>query len=341
MTIRSLALGLGRVGRVPGLALLGFLAAGCGGSKPSSGDGGFAAGAGAGGSSSGGAAGGVAVSSGMGGLDSSGGTLAAGGDVSGLAGGTSGTSNAGGGSGGNGGSAGTGGSGGMAGSATGSACAGKSYALCEDFESGVVDGIPTGWTALKGFGSAEGIGLANDQKHSGSMSLKSNSQATGQGRVQKSLMALGATATLHFGRIFYKVQSPAQKPSGGVIHLTLTALEGTTENRVVDTVQNSNGAYQFLFNIPDDSCCVGSPYDYRFDDTWHCAEWHVSVADQSFQFWIDGMEVKSLTFTGRAGARMSSFKSVAVGAIFYQKPPTPIVVWFDDLAIDDTRIGCD
>ena len=31
---------------------------------------------------------------------------------------------------------------------------------------------------------------------------------------------------------------------------------------------------------------------------------------------------------------------LAVGEIFYQQPPSPFVVWFDDLAINDTQIGC-
>ncbi len=230
---------------------------------------------------------------------------------------------------------------GAAGASPGSACASKGYALCEDFESGSVGGIPDGWTALRGFGSAEGVGLASDQAHSGGMSMKSDSKAPGQARVQKSLGALGTTAATHFGRIFYKVQAPAPKPNGGVIHLTLTALQGTTENRIVDTVESSNGSHQFLFNIPDDSCCTSSPYDYRYTDAWRCAEWHVSVPEQSFQFWIDGTEVRSLAFSGRGNARMSNYTSIAVGAIFYQMPPSNFVVWFDDLALDDERVGCD
>ncbi len=324
-----------------GAALLGLLLTCCSDSKPSS----------PGNTSPGGSAGAGAGASGNGpgsataGTESGGVSSGAGGGLGGTTGASGATGGGGSAAGGVGGSGAGAGAGGMdmagsAGAATGSACAGKHFALCEDFETGVVDGVPDGWTALKGFGSADGVGLATDQKHGGSMSLKSNSGNTGQGRVQKSLSALGATASVHFGRIFYKVQSPAQKPNGGVIHLTLTALEGTTEDRVVDTVENSSGAYQFLFNIPDDSCCVATSYDYHFDDGWHCAEWHVSVPDQSYQFWIDGTEVRSLAFTGRAGAKMSNFKSVAVGAIFYQKPPSPIVVWFDDLAIDDARVGC-
>ena len=47
-----------------------------------------------------------------------------------------------------------------------------------------------------------------------------------------------------------------------------------------------------------------------------------------------------LAFTGKTNSRMSDYTSIGVGAIFFQTPPKPIVVWFDDLAIDDNQIGC-
>ena len=163
----------------------------------------------------------------------------------------------------------------------------------------------------------------------------------GEQRAQRSLSSLGATATKHWGRIFYKVISPSPKPaSGAVIHVTLAALMGTTENRIVDTVEQSNGTHQWLFNIPDDSCCTSSAYNWSFDDAWHCAEWFVDVTAQSYRFFTDGAEVTQLAFTGRSGAKMSNYTALAVGAIFYQTPPSPFTIWFDDLAIDDNQIGC-
>jgi len=219
-------------------------------------------------------------------------------------------------------------------------CAGKTYKLCEDFESGAVGSIPTGWKLLQGYSARGGVGLANDQFHSGRMSLKSDSINPGQDRVQRSLAVLGSTAAKHWGRVFYKVGTPAPKPNSGVIHITFGALEGTTENRVVDTVVNTNGAHQWLFNIPTDKCCTQSPYNWTFDTSWHCAEWMVDVGLKSFRFFSDGKEVTQLAFTGNAGSLMSNYTNVALGTIFYQAPPTPVVVWFDDLAIDDNQIGC-
>jgi hypothetical protein len=359
--------------------VLAGLVGGCAASEnPGTGTGGSANGgsggsmAGGGGSGSGGTIG-VAGRGGSGGAITTGGT---GGNVAGTGGGaagTGGTALAGtggrggttggagggggvaGGQGGRGGSVGRGGAGGGAGSSgagsggtTGgggasAACAGKTYKLCDDFEAGTVGGFPTGWTGLNGYGadSMRGVGLATDQAHSGAMALKSSSMVPGEQRAQRSLSSLGATATKHWGRIFYKVISPSPKPaSGAVIHVTLAALMGTTENRIVDTVEQSNGTHQWLFNIPDDSCCTSSAYSWSFDSAWHCAEWFVDVSAQSYRFFTDGAEVTQLAFTGRSGAKMSNYTALAVGAIFYQAPPSPFTIWFDDLAIDDNQIGC-
>jgi hypothetical protein len=37
---------------------------------------------------------------------------------------------------------------------------------------------------------------------------------------------------------------------------------------------------------------------------------------------------------------MSDYTAIIVGATFYQQPNAAFVMWFDDLAIDDTQIGC-
>jgi hypothetical protein len=240
-----------------------------------------------------------------------------------------------------------GGGGPEAGADSGSAggCTGKTYKLCEDFDEPgtMVGAIPTGWQLRPANGGAGGVGmvgLANDQAHSGTMSLKSDSSRTNQDRVKKSLMTLGPTVTKHWGRIFYKVGTPAPKPNSGVIHIVLAALDGTTENRVVDTVTDTSGHHQWLFNIPDDSCCTSSSYNWMFDASWHCAEWTIDVSTMSYRFYTDGTEVPQIAFTGRSGARMSNYSDIALGTIFFQQPPNPVVVWFDDLAIDDSRIGC-
>lgn len=268
--------------------------------------------------------------------------------TSGSGGGSAGNQAAAGGGGGGGGSGGapatTGGTGGTGGSA-GSPCGGKAYKLCEDFENGEVGSLPASWTPFKGYEalSPTDTVLSTDQPHGGKMSLKSSSQKRGATRAQKSLSGLGETAYHHWGRIFYKVADPSPKPSS-YFHTTFVGLVGTGgENRIVDSVESPEGKHQWLFNIPDDSCCTSSNYDFTFDAEWHCAEWYVDVGTSSYRFFHDSTEVP-IGFMARSNASMSQYTEVVVGATYYQESnviSSPFTVWFDDLAIHDERVGCE
>jgi hypothetical protein len=311
----------------------GGTAAGSGGVMTGSSGGGGAAGAGAGTAGSGAGASAVGGQSAAGGASGAGGSGQTGG--SGQAGGTSPT----------GGSPPTGGSGGAAGtSGAGLPCAGKTYKLCEDFEGGSETALPAGWTSFKGYGtaSAQDQTVTSAEFHSGAKALQSTSAQKGISRIQKDLAALGATASKHWGRIFYKVKSPAAKNPSNVLHVTFVSLMGTTENRVVDIVeqQNSN-VHQWLFNNPNDQGGKASSYDWTFDSAWHCAQWFVDVGAKSYRFFSDAEEVEQLAFSGQDN-QMSDYKSLIVGATHYQSDTLsePFVVWFDDLAIDDTQVGC-
>jgi hypothetical protein len=300
--------------------------AGTGGSSA-----GMAAGQG-GGSGSGGAAG---AGAGAGGTATGGTAAGAGGTAAGAGGTAAGAGGTAAGAGGTGGSSGSGGSAGGS-----SPCA---YKLCEDFESGTETTLPAGWTSVKGYGTAS----ANDQTvttaqfHGGAKALQSNSAQKGISRIQKDLTPLGATASKHWGRIFYKVKSPAGQNPGGYLHVTFVSLLGTTENRVVDIVEGPDGKHQWLFNNPNDQGETKSAYDWTFDSAWHCAEWFVDVGANSYKFFWDSKEVPELAFTS-GDHQLSAYKNIIVGATHYQDNAlsAPFVVWFDDLAINDTQIGC-
>ena len=231
--------------------------------------------------------------------------------------------------------------------AAASGCAGKTYKLCEDFESDTVGSLPTGWTKFQGYGasSPQDQAVATDEFHSGSKSLKSISAAQGASRIQESLTALGATANKHWGRIFYKIQYPSAVDNTHVLHTTFVSLTGgSTEDRVVDTVETQGAhTHQWLMNTPDDKCCTSSSYNWTFDDAWHCAEWYVDLTTKSFRFFSDSIEVTQLAFANRGSAEMpASYMAIVLGATYYQtdKLSGPFVMWIDDLAIDDTQIHC-
>jgi hypothetical protein len=236
------------------------------------------------------------------------------------------------------------GSGGSAGGSSGSC----KYKLCEDFESSTVGSIPTGWTSFKGYNGNIGAmdqAVAMDAAHGGTKSLKSIAASQGTARVQKALSSLGTTANKHWGRIFYKVQNPSAVDNSHVLHTTFVSLMGgSTEDRIVDTVETQAAhTHQWLFNTPDDACCTSSTYDWTFDDAWHCAEWYVDLTTKSYRFFSDSKEVTQIAFSNRSDAEMpSSYAQIILGATYYQQDTLsgPFTMWIDDLAINDTQVGC-
>ncbi len=140
----------------------------------------------------------------------------------------------------------------------------------------------------------------------------------------------------------------------GWYHTTMVALRGdnsgggdANECRVVDMVENAfDQSASFLYNVPDDSCCDSTevtPYTFQYENVWHCAEWYVDAASNTYRFFLDGTEL--LSFSGLTGSNLSSCdQSLSVGALCYAPPlnaPQNLTTWIDDVAIDDNRIGCD
>jgi hypothetical protein len=265
--------------------------------------------------------------------------------------GSAGTGGAGGGRGGNaagggGGTSGSGGTGGAAGLGGQSLCAPGKFVICESFESTSVGGVPSGWSK---HGDAA---VQADQAARGTHALKIGAAASGERRLYTDASLLGSG---HWGRIFYKVQLPAPLPgAGNVIHSTLVAFQGngpqngSSEYRVVDTVEDSNGKHQFLWNVQPSSASEfgkGSAYNWSYDGNWHCAEWHVDGATQSYQFFIDGAEVTQIAIANGAGKYSGTdipnvFTQARVGWNNYQSASPGFVAWIDEIAMHTSRIGC-
>lgn len=343
---------------------------GAGGTTPNQG-GVFASGGGSGTSGAAGMSGaGGAASSGTGGNAASGsGALGGGGAVNG----TGGTSKGGGGAvsgaggalatGGAGAASGAGGAGldrgggpnsaGSSGQAAGGAssalgCSARNYLLCEDFESTAVGSTPKGWTR-----HGDLAGVADDAAKGGTHSLKLQAAPAAERRIYHEAAALGSA---HWGRIFYKVQQPVPN---AFVHSTLVSftgdapMHGAAEFRVIDTVKQAvdtrdvGSLHQYLYNVQVTGGSEFSregPYDQKFEDAWHCVEYQIDAATQSYNLYIDGKE--EIGFKDGAGNYAKSdippaFKELRVGWVNYQQAAPGFTAWIDEIAFDDERIGCE
>jgi hypothetical protein len=129
---------------------------------------------------------------------------------------------------------------------------------------------------------------------------------------------------------------------------------GAAEFRVVDTVKMAapTSTHQFLWNVqPQNSgeWAKQGPYDWTFDGGWHCAEWHIDGATQSYQFFFDGTEVQQMRIMNGAGNYGSGsnrtdlpqvFSELRIGWNNYQAASPGFVAWIDEIAIHSARIGC-
>ena len=166
-----------------------------------------------------------------------------------------------------------------------------------------------------------------------------------------------AFGAAHWGRIFYRVQTP---PPEAFVHASMAAYQGdgpgigASTFRVVDTVKmtGTTAKHQFLYNVQiTGSSEFGKegPYNWMFDGNWHCAEWFVDGANQAYQFYWDGAEVTQMRLQNGAGNYGSGsnrthlpmmFTDFRVGFITYQNAPPGFTAWIDEVAIDSARIGC-
>ena len=84
---------------------------------------------------------------------------------------------------------------------------------------------------------------------------------------------------------------------------------------------------------------------------WACVEWHMAVATNEMQFWIDGKPIAHVK--GGAGARACGghdldnrwlapprFDSLYVGFERYGDTMNDQNLWIDDVALGQQRIGC-
>lgn len=263
--------------------------------------------------------------------------------------GTGGTSSGSAGAAGSSGSAGTAGTGGT--STAVEVCPAGKYILCEDFEGTAVGDIPQGWEK-----HGDPVAVSDDAAANGAHSLKMGPIDSWERRIYHDGTILGSG---HWGRIRFKVMLPVPD---AFVHSTIVTLHGDgptvgpAEVRVVDTVKedkdgfnnDGNGShFQYLYNVQPNGAefGTGSNYDYKFDDAWHCAEWHIDAPTQSYEFYIDGMKIDKMTLMNGAGNYTGTeipdvFDQIRIGWNNYQSAPPGFTAWVDDVTFDKDRIGC-
>lgn len=233
------------------------------------------------------------------------------------------------------------------GGVTGSQCEGSGLAICEDFEDAEDGAFPDGWGA-RGDEWGEGvIGVASDEARLGARALKIDGGNNGQ-HFMDYKGELGGLASQHFGRVFMKVAIPAPWPVDGVLHADFIeglgpGPKGGTHNVRWGVVENTGMKMQWIYNVQPSNApefAEGTGYDYAWTGEWQCIEWFYDQPAQQGGLWIDGVEMPIVPGKNHE-AEIPVFDSLGVGLANYQPAGAGFTVWFDELAYDPERIGCE
>lgn len=226
-------------------------------------------------------------------------------------------------------------------------CAGSNFAICESFEDTADGAFPDGFGARGDEWGQGTIGVASDEAKRGNKSLKVDGGNDGQ-HFMDYKGNLGALASHHYGRVFMKVATPAPWPSDGVLHADFIEglgpnSSGGQHNVRWGVVENTQNKFQWIFNVQPSNAGEwgdGTSYDYDWPGEWQCIEWYYDEPSQDGTLWIDGAEIP--IDVGQSHApEIPVFESLGVGLANYQPAGEGFTVWFDELAYDDERIGCD
>ena len=227
-------------------------------------------------------------------------------------------------------------------------CEGLDVAICETFEDAEDGGFPAGWGA-RGDEWGQGVlGVASDDARFGSKSLKADGGDNGQ-HFMDYKGELAGLASHHYGRVYMKVAIPAPWPAAGVLHADFVeglgpGPKGGTHNVRWGVVENIDKKMQWIYNVQpsngDPEFAEGTSYDYEWTGEWQCLEWFYDEPSQTGGLWIDGVQMP-LEPGKNHPAEIPIFKSLGVGLANYQSAGDGFTVWFDELAYDPERIGCD
>jgi hypothetical protein len=97
---------------------------------------------------------------------------------------------------------------------------------------------------------------------------------------------------------------------------------------------NEMGSGEFATNIQTPDTINGSSMKVP-QDTWFCLEWHQSP--NALHLYSNGTEIPGTAASWSA----ASISSVQFGLMRFQPGKSMADIYYDDIAINTTRIGCD
>ncbi len=227
-----------------------------------------------------------------------------------------------------------------------SKCAAGTFAICEDFESTAVGAIPTGWTKEGTWAAV--VSTGDKARGNQSLQISVGTANNERGFLNKTAAQLGALASMHYGRIFYKLENPPTKfVHWDFFHGPGPYGAGGNTNDVRWGFTGLPGPVTYLFNVQPTTgggeFGINSPTSVQLVyNTWTCVEWLLDstvAGGGEARFWVNGTEVTNMHRTGTQ-AQIPVFTRYGIGWELYNSTDTASTAYIDEVVFDSQRIGC-
>lgn len=246
-------------------------------------------------------------------------------------------------------------------------------ALCDDFESTTAGSGPDSsrWI-LMAPNCSDGTGTVKadaSQSHSGGKSMRVTSGANYCGHAFMASNIVASMGNVVYGRYYIRLAQALADP-----HVTFMSMCDGTDAATrggdcsVSTVNNAkvqtkskelrmggqSGIVMWNRELDDATVPSLSPTGIAMStkltpNEWHCVEFSIDQAAGKLQTWIDGVSLAGLQIDGTAtsevdanwlrnGAWHPVLKDLKLGWEQYSGAGT--TVWYDDVALHTSRIGC-
>lgn len=229
----------------------------------------------------------------------------------------------------------------------------KDFPLCDDFESVMAGDPPDAarWQVVSPNCSGTGkITVDDSQAHSGTNSLR----VDGMGGYCNHVFAMHSAAVATLGNAFYGRFYVRPNAAQGDGHTTFMTMHDSVENK---DLRMGGQSKILMWNRESDDATLPSlsPTGIGMSvvlpaNEWRCVEFHVDGAAGTIQTWVNGAEVTGLVVDGAPTPDVDQawinqkpnwkpmLKDFKLGWEDYAGQN--MTLWFDDVALAATRIGC-
>ncbi len=214
----------------------------------------------------------------------------------------------------------------------GAGCAGSSFAVCEDFEAGALDGKLWKATQNKGTATLDTTRAARGSKTSLHIHVEPGSDTT-----------VGIVESRSFPALAHKLYARAFIYIPGATSTML--FQGDRHSRLIYALGASpygeyalgiwnGGLIQNHYSKTDDSqdTKMLPPFDQ-----WFCLEYELDAAAGNVRAYLNDVEIPALRHDGWPATQVAS---LMFGVDRFGNFAVAEDLWFDDLVVDAARIGC-